>query len=70
MYFILLICCYVDLIVYCGLISVLGLDDDGLLEGIESKLEVIGVEIFGVECRVMFVECDMIDWLIVLWMGD
>ncbi|TYC63288.1 ribonuclease R [Rhodobacterales bacterium] len=61
---------YADLIVHRGLISALGLGNDGLPEGIESKLEAIGAEISAAERRAMLAERDTIDRLIALWMSD
>ncbi|MCX2723104.1 ribonuclease R [Roseibium salinum] len=61
---------YADLIVHRGLISALGFGKDGLPEGIESKLEVIGAEISAAERRAMLSERDTIDRLIALWMSD
>ncbi|MEM9630077.1 MAG: ribonuclease R [Pseudomonadota bacterium] len=61
---------YADLIVHRGLISALGLGNDGLPEGIETKLEAIGAEISAAERRAMLAERDTIDRLIALWMSD
>ncbi|MTI05362.1 ribonuclease R [Roseibium denhamense] len=61
---------YADLIVHRGLISALGLGNDGLPEGIEAKLEMIGAEISAAERRAMLAERDTIDRLIALWMSD
>lgn len=61
---------YADLIVHRGLISALGLGNDGLPDGMESKLEAIGAEISGAERRAMLAERDTIDRLIALWMSD
>lgn len=61
---------YADLIVHRGLIRALGLGNDGLPEGIETKLEAIGGEISGAERRAMLAERDTIDRLIALWMAD
>ncbi|MTH97703.1 ribonuclease R [Roseibium sp. RKSG952] len=61
---------YADLIVHRGLISALGLGEDGLPEGIESKLEAIGAEISAAERRAMLAERETIDRLIALWMAD
>lgn len=61
---------YADLIVHRGLIRALGLGDDGLPDGIETKLEAIGAEISGAERRAMLAERDTIDRLIALWMAD
>ncbi|WP_082836959.1 ribonuclease R [Labrenzia sp. OB1] len=61
---------YADLLVHRGLISALGLGKDGLPDGIESKLDVIGAEISAAERRAMLAERDTIDRLIALWMSD
>ena len=61
---------YADLIVHRGLIRALGLGNDGLPEGIETKLEAIGGEISAAERRAMLAERDTIDRLIALWMAD
>lgn len=61
---------YADLIVHRGLIKALGLGDDGLPDGIETKLEAIGAEISAAERRAMLAERDTIDRLIALWMSD
>ncbi|MGX1497453.1 ribonuclease R [Labrenzia sp. MBR-25] len=61
---------YADLIVHRGLISALGLGNDGLPDGIETKLEAIGAEISAAERRAMLAERDTIDRLIALWMSD
>ena len=61
---------YADLIVHRGLISALGFGNDGLPDGIESKLEAIGTEISSAERRAMLAERDTIDRLIALWMSD
>ncbi|PVB63763.1 ribonuclease R [Labrenzia sp. 011] len=61
---------YADLLVHRGLITALGLGNDGLPDGIESKLDVIGAEISAAERRAMLAERDTIDRLIALWMSD
>jgi len=61
---------YADLIVHRGLIKALGLGDDGLPEGVEAKLELIGADISNAERRAMLAERDTIDRLIALWMAD
>ncbi|MEP1934850.1 MAG: ribonuclease R [Roseibium sp.] len=61
---------YADLIVHRGLISALGMGNDGLPENIEGKLEAIGAEISAAERRAMLAERDTIDRLIALWMSD
>ena len=61
---------YADLVVHRGLIRALGFGNDGLPEGIETKLEAIGAEISAAERRAMLAERETIDRLIALWMTD
>ncbi|MBO6756156.1 MAG: ribonuclease R [Roseibium sp.] len=61
---------YADLIAHRGLIKALGLGGDGLPDGIEAKLDVIGTDISAAERRAMLAERDTIDRLIALWMAD
>ena len=61
---------YADLIVHRSLVKALGLGNDGLPEGIEAKLEVIGADISAAERRAMLAERETIDRLIALWMSD
>ncbi|MEJ8476475.1 ribonuclease R [Roseibium algae] len=61
---------YADLIVHRGLVKAMGFGDDGLPDGIESKLDVIGAEISSAERRAMLAERDTIDRLIALWMSE
>lgn len=61
---------YADLIVHRGLISALEIGDDGLPNGMESKMEAIGAEISAAERRAMLAERDTIDRLIALWMSE
>ncbi|NRG19168.1 ribonuclease R [Rhizobiales bacterium] len=61
---------YADLIVHRGLIRALDLGNDGLPEGIESKLEAIGAEVSAAERRAMLAERETIDRLIAIWMKD
>ncbi|NVK33225.1 MAG: ribonuclease R [Rhodobacteraceae bacterium] len=61
---------YADLIVHRGLIKALGLGNDGLPDGIETKLEAIGAEISAAERRAMLAERDTVDRLMALWMSD
>ncbi len=52
---------YADLIVHRGLIRALKLGDDGLPDGMEGKLEMIGADVSAAERRAMLAERDTID---------
>lgn len=70
MYFILFICCYFDLIVYCVLIKVYGWGDDGLIDWDIEYLEDIVKKISDIEWWLMLVECDIMDCYLVVFMFD
>ncbi|QGZ37213.1 ribonuclease R [Stappia indica] len=61
---------YADLIVHRGLIRALKLGDDGLPDGMEGKLEMIGADVSAAERRAMLAERDTVDRLIALWLAD
>lgn len=61
---------YADLIVHRGLIRALKLGDDGLPDGMEGRLEMIGADVSAAERRAMLAERDTIDRLIALWLAD
>jgi len=61
---------YADLIVHRGLIRALKLGDDGLPDGMETKLEVIGADVSAAERRAMLAERETVDRLIALWLAD
>ena len=61
---------YADLVVHRGLIRALKLGDDGLPDGMEGRLEMIGADVSAAERRAMLAERDTIDRLIALWLAD
>ncbi|WP_068313905.1 ribonuclease R [Polycladidibacter hongkongensis] len=61
---------YADLLIHRSLIRSLGLGKDGLPDGFEDKLDVIGGEISAAERRAMLAERETIDRLIALWLCD
>ncbi len=61
---------YADLVVHRALIRALGLGKDGMPDGFESRLEVIGSDISATERRAMAAERDTVDRLIALWLAD
>jgi ribonuclease R len=61
---------YADLIVHRGLIRALKLGDDGLPDGMETRLEAIGADVSAAERRAMLAERDTVDRLIALWLSD
>lgn len=61
---------YADLIVHRGLIRALAIGDDGLPDGMETKLEAIGADVSAAERRAMLAERDTVDRLIALWLAD
>ncbi|WP_283776539.1 ribonuclease R [Stappia sp. WLB 29] len=61
---------YADLIVHRGLIRALKLGDDGLPDGMEGRLEMIGADVSAAERRAMLAERDTVDRLIALWLAD
>lgn len=61
---------YADLIVHRALIRALGFGDDGLQEGIESRLDRIAADISAAERRAMVAERETIDRLIADWLSD
>ncbi len=61
---------YADLIVHRGLIRALKIGDDGLPDGMETKLEAIGADVSSAERRAMLAERDTVDRLIALWLAD
>ena len=61
---------YADLIVHRGLIRALKLGDDGLPDGMESRLPAIAADVSAAERRAMLAERDTVDRLIALWLSD
>lgn len=61
---------YADLVVHRGLIRALKLGDDGLPDGMESRLPAIAADVSAAERRAMLAERDTIDRLIALWLSD
>jgi ribonuclease R len=61
---------YADLVVHRALIRALSLGKDGMPDGFEARLEVIGSDISATERRAMAAERDTVDRLIALWLAD